>query len=588
MQANPITEEQESTLRRWVDSCGKRPGKRAKAFLQAETGLSKDQIDQWFENFVNEYDPRKNVQELTHLPDDSNLNAPLQDFLQDTEMDMVDRQATNETRQRELSYNDLNFDSFGLDFLSPGAPELQSWSPINEFQNNSTPDALQSMLDEPDKSSLWSPVMASQGSFSQGSFARSTMSSISDLSPLLSPPSILFSLSDRSSYDSSIQTWNTASTLVSTYDPTLDDLKGCVDDLKDCEYELEEEPLISSAALVRFVPPPPPKSSRLASIKEDQQYQTLSSLHLHSDIQDPSTSTVTPKRSSSEAARSEANYKCTACDSCFIRKGDWKRHEEGHDPPTLWTCMLGETLQHSRSQWKCAFCEALTRNHDEMKQHLMEDHRVFRCANKKPMFSRKDKLKQHLQQVHALSESAVLWESWHQPARKKFAWGCGYCGACFFSWEGRMLHLADHYEKQPNNVPRWSRSLVVRGLLKQAKSDFNVIQVWKSLIGDEASGTVEWSKESALSLKHRLEYHSGTPEQLAKEAFRHARFSKTQSRSWMLQASVAANPTSSMDIDVLEPEVQPPFSRSGPSIRATSQSVTMKDVEIIVQDSNFF
>jgi hypothetical protein len=44
----PITEEQEWTLRRWASTVGKRPRKRDKAFLEAEKGLTEEQIDNWW------------------------------------------------------------------------------------------------------------------------------------------------------------------------------------------------------------------------------------------------------------------------------------------------------------------------------------------------------------------------------------------------------------------------------------------------------------------------------------------------------------------------------------------------------------
>jgi hypothetical protein len=46
----PITEDQEWTLRRWASTVGKRPRKRDKAFLRAEKGLSEEQIDSWWKN----------------------------------------------------------------------------------------------------------------------------------------------------------------------------------------------------------------------------------------------------------------------------------------------------------------------------------------------------------------------------------------------------------------------------------------------------------------------------------------------------------------------------------------------------------
>lgn len=48
MQVAPIAEEQELTLRQWANIIGNRPRKKDKAFLQAVTGLGKNQVDEWF------------------------------------------------------------------------------------------------------------------------------------------------------------------------------------------------------------------------------------------------------------------------------------------------------------------------------------------------------------------------------------------------------------------------------------------------------------------------------------------------------------------------------------------------------------
>jgi len=46
---DPITQAQEWTLRNWVATFGRRPGKLEKAFLRADKGLSEQQIDAWLE-----------------------------------------------------------------------------------------------------------------------------------------------------------------------------------------------------------------------------------------------------------------------------------------------------------------------------------------------------------------------------------------------------------------------------------------------------------------------------------------------------------------------------------------------------------
>ncbi|CZR59749.1 uncharacterized protein PAC_09643 [Phialocephala subalpina] len=534
MQVVPITEEQESTLRRWASIVGRRPRKKDKAFLQAETGLGKNQVDEWFKSNACIDDSNENVRNIAHASE--SFGAPEQAISQDTEMTMVDM--SSEAFQNDDPLGDLNFDSFDLDLCSMMAFEVQepqNWSPIGILQE-AIPNHQPSMPEVPAKSSLWSPTMAPRGYLSGStllSCSESTLTSTTESNPLLSPPSVqheFLSLSDKCSYESSLWTSDTVSTLVSTCDHHLDDLK-------DCDYELDEEPSITSAAAVRIISPPVSRFSRHTSVIEEKPRNVH--VRSQSENQISSIATIRSQRTPTDPTRSNVIYKCTACAGTFIRKGDWKRHEEGHDPHTLWTCMLGETLVHSRARWNCAFCDAVKKTRDEMTQHLMEEHKVFKCAVKKPMFARKDKLKQHLQQVHALAESSVLWESWHQPARQKWAWGCGYCGACLFTWEGRMIHLADHYEKQPTSTPRWSRSLVVRGLLKQAKleASFNVANAWRNLTGDEPTSDreVHWPKESAISLKHRLEYHDGTPEQLAAEAFRLAHFtiSPSNGHSWI-------------------------------------------------------
>lgn len=375
-----------------------------------------------------------NVQDLAQ--NSESFDPTEQEVLQDADVTMADM--PSEPFPSDQSLVGLNFDSFDLNLgsgMALEAQETQNWSPIGMLQE-AIPDCLPYMHEVPSKSSLWSPTMASRGYFSGStllSYSESTLASVNEISPLLSQPSFehdCLSLSDKPTYPSSLWTSDTVSTLVSTYDQPLDDLK-------DCDYELDEEPSITSAAVVRIISPPVSRFSHYESIKENKSRN--SHMRAQSESQPSSTASIISERMSTEPARSEVAYRCTVCPGTFIRKGDWKRHEEGHDPPTLWTCMLGETLVYSRARWNCVFCDAIKKTRDEMTQHLMEEHKVFKCAVKKPMFARKDKLKQHLQQVHALAESSVLWESWHQPARQKWAWGCGYCGACLFTWEGMLL-----------------------------------------------------------------------------------------------------------------------------------------------------
>jgi hypothetical protein len=144
-----------------------------------------------------------------------------------------------------------------------------------------------------------------------------------------------------------------------------------------------------------------------------------------------------------KSEKAQGKYVCTFCKLAFSRKGDWERHEESkHDPQTYWTCMLEEDpAVLTPAGWRCSFCNTSKPSRNEIVEHLNE-HKISQCSNKphgNRTWTRKDKLKAHLQQVHSLSENSNHWESWQRSASRKGAWGCGFCGACSFTWEGRSF-----------------------------------------------------------------------------------------------------------------------------------------------------
>jgi hypothetical protein len=210
--------------------------------------------------------------------------------------------------------------------------------------------------------------------------------------------------------------------LVSVSDPFNDE--------KDADFELEAEVPVNTYPSVQR-PPRPAESLFRQFIPR-----------AHPQIRLPRNHVFPELKSISEAPESSGKYTCTECKRGFNRKGDWKRHEESHDPQTFWTCMLGDPAILSPEGWSCAFCISSKPTRAEIVIHLIKEHKIFVCTNKRPehrTFLRKDKLKQHLQQVHTLSESSAVWETWHQAAKKKWAWGCGFCGGCSFTWEGMFF-----------------------------------------------------------------------------------------------------------------------------------------------------
>lgn len=87
---------------------------------------------------------------------------------------------------------------------------------------------------------------------------------------------------------------------------------------------------------------------------------------------------------------------------------------------------------------------------------------------------------------------------------------------------GRLIHIAEHYEKQHPGMSRWSQSQVVKGLLKQIYRDFNVDGAWKDLINRDANGDrlLAWTRKNSSRLQNRLQFHEGSAADVAAEALR--------------------------------------------------------------------
>jgi len=86
---------------------------------------------------------------------------------------------------------------------------------------------------------------------------------------------------------------------------------------------------------------------------------------------------------------------------------------------------------------------------------------------------------------------------------------------------GRLSHIAEHYEGESHFTAQWSLNLVVKGLLKQCHyNKFNIAEAWNELVGQVPSRDrhISWSVKDAEVLKRKLEFHEGTPQELAKEA----------------------------------------------------------------------
>lgn len=528
----------------------------------------------------------------------------------------IETAITNQNAQQTegLQFGLSSEDFFLLPSSSQGA---QTWSPMG-LAHEEFSSSLPSMLESSSQSNPWSPTMDTQRGL-----LRSTTPSFSESSPLLSQSMghrRCMTDSDRSSYGSSLRTWDTASTLVSC------DMYG--DDIKVSDFNAETTQSIDPSQLAKKPPPVSSFDPQSTVIEEKLDSSNCAQLARAYDkaLLPPNSKTPSESETTANSQKGQEKYICTSCKRGFIRKGDWKRHEESHDPQKYWICLLGEpaiqsmSTTMSTSGWTCVFCTTTKATRNEMISHLVDKHKISVCTNKRieaRTFYRKDKLKQHLQQVHHLAETcSPVWETWHQAARKKWAWGCGYCGGCSFTWEGtflfltghisstlghsvisfyypgssstvldlrnanggdtvperytlsrayvmrrqphtlptirarnhfpskihalhadpnppkpeltsvnetgRLIHIAEHYEKQHPGMSRWSQSLVVKGLLKQIYRDFNVDSAWKELMSRDANGDrlLAWTRKNASRLQNKLQFHEGAATDVAAEAQR--------------------------------------------------------------------
>ncbi|KAF2095587.1 hypothetical protein NA57DRAFT_59576 [Rhizodiscina lignyota] len=133
---------------------------------------------------------------------------------------------------------------------------------------------------------------------------------------------------------------------------------------------------------------------------------------------------------SSANPRKVQKYVCTICDTKFIRKSDWKQHEE--------------RLHERFSYWRCPDCNVdrlLSRN--QFKQHHKQHHKQVHNYNFCP---------------HADAAEIHL--------RKRTAWGCGFCAALLLDWEERCQHVAQHYEEGKSKED-WRHTNVIWALLHQ-------------------------------------------------------------------------------------------------------------------------
>ncbi|KAJ8060111.1 hypothetical protein OCU04_011721 [Sclerotinia nivalis] len=480
----PLTENQESTLNRWAANNLGRPQDNTMTFLMGETGLEEEQINHWWTN-----------QESTRL----NIEIPPGKVAPISEVGVYGSES-NDFDLVNVNLPDLTLDPFDEVFSG-----LENWSPLEQscYDFRGLPSDLYGCQSQ-DNRGDGSP---------QKRFPHSEITSISDNDSVLS-----ISSSHVNNFVPDRRTWGATSTLFSV------DEDQAAGPLESCQ---------------NFQPYKGINQANITSMSNSQ-YNLPSDLHKnqfttrHHNLESiPRPSTRLRRKSGTNPYAKNLpekfiKYSCTICGQTFERKGakgDWKRHEQTKcEQQKLWYCMPKEPII-------------------QMISHLSNQHRFQNCWGKplsKRCHPRKDKLRDHLKKHHSLLEGLTGWEAWHQDLPEKKAWGCGFCGGCFFTWDARLDHIAEHYEKQGLDISQWSLTNVIKGLLKQPR-EWDMLTAWKSLVGHNDQ-SYTWLKNDALILQRKLEYREDTPQNLALEARRLAGKSSHNfvPQTWPLSESHAA------------------------------------------------
>ncbi|THV47568.1 hypothetical protein BGAL_0302g00110 [Botrytis galanthina] len=557
-----LTDNQENTLKSWASNNLGRPRDGFMAFLMSETGLQQEQIDRWWTS-------QENTRPNTILTTEEEVGLP-------PEIDAYGSESRNSTLAH-LDFSDstpipLDNDMQYFDAVFSG---LADWSPLEQscYDLHGAPSTDLTNF-HPNKN--WCDQSTENSLLHSDTMISSDSDSISSISSSYG--------SKRTSNRSSGRTWGTTSTLFSV------------------DEALESGPTNAPQSFQHHQIIQPTKSPSVSNLQHRlaDDLDTSEFIPRHRSLESIPRSTARLRRKSNTNLNSKKlpdipqkflRYSCTKCGQLFERKGakgDWKRHEQTKcEQQKLWYCMSQEPTFQVLNIWYCMLCSYSDGNRNGMAGHIINKHRFQNCWSKplsERSHPRKDKLRDHLKKYHALSEGSTGWEAWHQDLPEKKAWGCGFCGGCFFTWDTRLDHIAEHYEKQGLDVSQWSLTNVIKGLLKQPR-EWDVLTAWNTIAGhNERSCT--WSDNDALMLQRKLEYREGMPQSLAEEARRLAKRSPHNSvpQTWPLCESRAVRLTRDM---LTEPARKNPLNRHSGVLHGEPSWAHVKHVEFGMEGDNY-
>lgn len=128
-------------------------------------------------------------------------------------------------------------------------------------------------------------------------------------------------------------------------------------------------------------------------------------------------------------------------------KVDLRRHEEGekHWPQENFMCLeCPSTVEYPDGVTLCSFCFIPFSELGEPRSHYL---RCELARQNGKTFGRKDHLCSHLKTEHRLSDMGEQTKSWSFPIDSDWPRQCGFCGIFFKTWDQRMKHISEHFDK---------------------------------------------------------------------------------------------------------------------------------------------
>jgi len=117
------------------------------------------------------------------------------------------------------------------------------------------------------------------------------------------------------------------------------------------------------------------------------------------------------------------------------------------------------------------------------------------------------------------------------------------------------MHIANYYENQPLHISHWSQSLVIKGLLKQVHNGFDIARAWNKILRNnpDYERFLEWLEPELTVLRRKLEFHEGTPHELAAEAFRLAKGPEFLKQAGLAARNARSHGTPQMEFEDWNP-----------------------------------